>query len=169
MSMDIKSVTVSLASGDNYVIPMQLGDTSQSAIKDLLLRHFLAENKNKSESLSIFSSKDDLIDIKPVGIEQPLISKCAYTGGMVSRGSRQMEVRNNAINFFNDNGNAFEVKKTLVEYVFGLVHGIKFNSIENYVGGMVAAGILEKHRRDNSLVRLSQAFINQQDQFGEKK
>ena len=55
--MDIKSVTVSLASGDNYVIPMQLGDTSQSAIKDLLLRHFLAENKNKSIPIYMANKK----------------------------------------------------------------------------------------------------------------
>lgn len=157
--MDISSITVNMAGGDNYVIPMQDSSQHQQSIKDMLLEHLL--QKTHSEGL-----QDKIVDMfkspenKPLS-EIPLINKCAYTGGFLTRASKQMEIRNHIVGYFTEHGNAFALRKDLIEYAFGLVQGIKLNSVENYIGGMIAAGILEKHERDSSLARLTQNFINQ--------
>ena len=157
--MDISSITVSMGGGDNYVIPMQEGGSHQQSIKDMLLEHLLKKTHSQGlqdKIVEVFKAPEN----KPLS-EIPLINKCSYTGGFLTRGSKQMDVRNHVVERFNEYGNAFALRKDLIEYAFGLVQGIKINSVENYIGGMIAAGILEKHERDSSLVRLSQNFTNQ--------
>lgn len=147
--MDISSIEVKTSSGIFNIEVSRSDNALQSIIKDLLLKKLLSEK--------------ELVTNKPVPVaqvEQPLLTKCVYTKGALKQNSRQMQIRRLVIADLMKIGNAWRCKEMLTNEIVDKVE-LSRASIDTYVNGMAAAGIIKKNGEDKKLIKLTEEFINQ--------
>lgn len=147
--MDIYSMEVKTSSGIFNVEVSRSDNALQSIIKDLLLKKLLSEK--------------EVVTNKPVSVapvEQPLLTKCVYTKGALKQNSRQMQIRRLVIADLMKIGNAWRCKEMLTNEIVNKVE-LSRASIDTYVNGMAAAGIIKKNSEDKKLIKLTEEFINQ--------
>lgn len=147
--MDISRIEVKTSSGIFNIEVSRSDNALQSIIKDLLLKKLLSEK--------------ELVTNKPVPVaqvEQPLLTKCVYTKGALKQNSRQMQIRRLVIADLMKIGNAWRCKEMLTNEIVDKVE-LSRASIDTYVNGMAAAGIIKKNGEDKKLIKLTEEFINQ--------
>ncbi|AGH57472.1 hypothetical protein PSYG_00011 [Psychrobacter phage pOW20-A] len=147
--MDIYSMEVKTSSGMFNVEVSRSDNALQSIIKDLLLKKLLSEK--------------EVVTNRPVPVaqvEQPLLTKCVYTKGVLKQNSRQMQIRRLVIADLMKIGNAWRCKEMLTNEIADKVE-LSRASIDTYVNGMAAAGIIKKNSEDKKLIKLTEEFINQ--------
>lgn len=147
--MDISSIEVKTSSGIFNIEVLQSDSALQSILKDLLLKKLLSEKE-------VIKSKD----VSIASLPQPLLTKCLYTKSALKLGSTQMKVRQLVITDLMKIDNAWRCKEMLSNDMVKQVE-LSRASVDTYVNGMAAAGILEKNPDDKKLIRLTEEFINQ--------
>ncbi len=179
--MDIKSVTVSLSSGDNYVIPMRLGGASQTAIKDLLLTHLLAESKSNKQCLSIFASKVVSRNIEPVSgvkalasidqmLEMPVLLLNTYNGRQIKKWSKEYLFKEAVLTHFHKTNNEPQHPDKLA-IITRNTYKLDSNNgnAKKYLNCMIRSNVLSRISDDSSCVEINKDFTNQAKQIGVKK
>lgn len=149
--MDIYSMEVKTSSGMFNVEVSRSDNALQSIIKDLLLKKLLSEKE-------VVTNKP--VPVAPV--EQPLLTKCVYTKGALKQNSRQMQIRRLVIADLMKIGNAWRCKEMLTNEIVNKVE-LSRASIDTYVNGMAAAGIIKKNSEDKKLIKLTEEFISQSE------
>ena len=149
--MDIYSMEVKTSSGIFNVEVSRSDNALQSIIKDLLLKKLLSEK--------------EVVKNNPVPValvEQPLLTKCVYTKGELKQNSRQMQIRRLVIADLMKIGNAWRCKEMLTNEIVDKVE-LSRASIDTYVNGMAAAGIIKKNSEDKKPIKLTEEFISQSE------
>ncbi|MGB6825916.1 hypothetical protein [Psychrobacter sp.] len=151
--MDIYSMEVKTSSGMFNVEVSRSDNALQSIIKDLLLKKLLSEK-------DVVTNKPVPVPVPVAQVEQPLLTKCVYTKGALKQNSRQMQIRRLVIADLMKIGNAWRCKEMLTNEIVDKVE-LSRASIDTYVNGMAAAGIIKKNSEDKKLIKLTEEFINQ--------
>ena len=155
MTMNITKLYIGTTSG-NFTIELDARDSElQAALKDLLLVKMLNEKQITNNSPC---SNEAGIDSKLS--KTPIIKWDAYTKGVIRDSSKGMGARLLTAELISDQKHI--KKEALLDYLDSSLQGVKRNSIDTYINGMVAAGMLQRSITDRDLLSLTNEFINQQ-------
>ena len=154
--MNITKLDINTTSG-NFTIELDVRDSElQATLKDLLLAKMLNEKQITNNSQY---RNEAGRDSKPS--KTPIIKWDAYTKGVMRDSSKGMGARLLTEELLSDQEHI--KKEALLDYLDSSLQGVKRNSIDTYINGMVAAGMLQRSITNRDMLSLTDEFINQQN------